>query len=40
MSTGLNSWVATFVGACVRKVADATAFEVRATGFRSDGVST
>ncbi len=28
--TGVNTWVATFAGACVRSVADATAFESRA----------
>ncbi|MFI5037816.1 MAG: Fic family protein [Solirubrobacterales bacterium] len=29
-STGVNGWVATFAGACIRSVADATAFESRA----------
>jgi Fic family protein len=29
-SAGVNTWVATFAGACIRSVADATAFESRA----------
>lgn len=29
-SAGVNTWVATFAGACIRSVADATAFELRA----------
>jgi Fic family protein len=29
-SAGVNAWVATFAGACIRSVADATAFESRA----------
>lgn len=29
-SAGVNSWVATFAGACIRSVADSTAFELRA----------
>lgn len=29
-STGMNTWVATFAGACIRSVTDATAFESRA----------
>jgi Fic family protein len=32
-STGVNTWVATFAGACIRSVADATAFEARAATF-------
>ncbi|HLM84711.1 MAG TPA: Fic family protein [Solirubrobacteraceae bacterium] len=28
-STGVNTWLATFAGACIRSVADATAFESR-----------
>jgi len=30
---GVNTWIATFAGACVRSVADATAFESRAAGL-------
>jgi pyridoxine 4-dehydrogenase len=32
-STGMNTWIATFAGACIRSVADATAFESRAAGL-------
>jgi Fic family protein len=32
-SAGVNTWVATFAGACVRSVADASAFESRASGL-------
>jgi Fic family protein len=32
-NTGVNTWVATFAGACIRSVADATAFESRAAGL-------
>ncbi len=32
---GVNSWVATFAGACVRSVADATAFESRASSLEA-----
>jgi Fic family protein len=32
-SSGVNAWVATFAGACIRSVADATAFESRASSL-------
>jgi Fic family protein len=32
-SAGINTWIATFAGACIRAVADATAFESRAAGL-------
>ena len=35
-STGMNTWVATFAGACIRSVADATAFESRAAGLAQE----
>jgi len=31
---GLNSWIATFAGACTRAIADARAFEARAAGLQ------
>jgi len=35
-SSGVNTWIATFAGACVRSVADATAFESRAADLEMD----
>ncbi len=32
-SAGVNAWLATFAGACIRSVADATAFELRAANL-------
>jgi len=32
---GVNTWVASFAGACIRSVADATAFESRAGGLQA-----
>jgi Fic family protein len=34
-SQGVNSWVATFAGACIRSVADATTFESRASSLQA-----